>query len=108
MAARAQTGVAVPRGLNGGNVVIISITLAQALVDVDTLDVTLPANVDDDLVPMFHKVYSNATPAVDLSSALTVTNHNRTTGVTRFDVGAAGVADQARLTIWYGPANANS
>jgi hypothetical protein len=104
MAATTQTALYVPQGVNESNIALISFLLTTALAAGDTLDLTLPAGVDKDLLPQTLRVYSVATPAVDLNVAsanLSVTNHNRTTGVTRLTAASAGIAAGSSVTILY-------
>jgi hypothetical protein len=105
MTAFAGNGQYIPHGVNESNIVVVAHTLAQALAAGDTLDLTLPAGVDKDFLPSSVKAFSTATPAVELTGAgnanLSVTNHNRSTGVTRLTAAGAGIAISARLIIWY-------
>jgi hypothetical protein len=98
-------GQYVPHGVNEANFVLVSHTLAQALGAGDTLNLRLPDGVDSDLLPISLRAYSVATPAVELAGAgnanLAITNHNRSTGITRLTAGGAGVATGAKIILWY-------
>lgn len=105
MAAYAQNAQIIPHGVNESNIRLVTVTLTAALAVGDTLDVTLPTGVDKDLLPVSVRAYSNATPSVELTGAgnqnLAITNHNRTTGITRLTAAGSGIAINARLILWY-------
>lgn len=105
MASQTPTGTYVHRGVNDSNDVVVVVTLTSALASGETLDITLPTPVDSDLVPVWFRAYSTATPAVELSGPaeanLSITNHNQTTGVTRLTGAAAGIADAALVLVGY-------
>jgi hypothetical protein len=106
MAAYTGNSQYVPHGPNESNFVIVTHKLVQALAAADTLDLTLPSGVDKDLVPVTHpRVYSTATPSVELggpaNANLAVTNHNRSTGVTRLTAAGAGIAIGADIVLLY-------
>jgi hypothetical protein len=110
MAAFTGTSNYTPHAPNESNFVMINYTLPQALAAGDTLDLTLPAGVDKDVLPVNVRAYSTATPAVELTGAgnanLAITNHNRTTGITRLTAAGAGIAINARLILFYSIAQA--
>lgn len=107
MASQTVSGAVVGQGYNEGNDVVITATLTSALSSGQTLDIQLPDAVPPDLVPVWFRAYSGATPAVELSGAaeanLRITNHNRSTGLTRLTGAGAGVADGAKVVIGYRP-----
>lgn len=111
MASQAHNGAYVAHGLSESNQCVMEVTLSSALAAGQTLDITLPLGVDDDMLPCWFRAYSDATPNVDLNPAeanLVITNHNRSTGVTRLTGAAAGIADGAKILVGYCAASANS
>lgn len=104
MTAVAATGQYVPHGVNESNLAVVTLKLGTALAAADTLDITLPSGMDKDFVPISFRVYSAATPAVNLNVAeanLSITNHNRSTGVTRLTAASAGIAINADIVLQY-------
>lgn len=105
MASQVLNSVPVHRGVNGSNARTVSVTLTSALSSGQTLDIQLDAAEGLDLVPIAFRAYSNATPAVELSGPaeanLRITNHNRTTGLTRLTAAGAGIADAAIVIVEY-------
>ncbi len=87
--------------------------LSSALANGETLTLSLPAPYDKDYVPVAMVCWSAAAPSLPVSlpftaTALNMTSHNRTTGVTVFTAGAAGVADNSVLSVLYVPATLGS
>lgn len=105
MASQALASVPVPQGVNGSNRIVAKVVLTSTLASGETLDITLSAQEGRDLAPIAFRAYSAATPAVELSGPaeanLRITNHNRTTGVTRLTGAAAGVASGATVVVEY-------
>jgi hypothetical protein len=84
MASHAVTGAYVPMGVNQGNMFFVSAVLTEALANGNTFDITLPAGVDKDAIPMSVVCYAFATPTYTLDADIgAITTHNITTGVTR-------------------------
>jgi hypothetical protein len=105
MATFTGAGQYIPHGVNESNLVVVGHTLAQPLAAADILDLSLPSGVDKDFLPISIRAYSTATPAVELAGPgnanIGITNHNRTTGVTRITAAGAGIATGSKLLLWY-------
>lgn len=84
---------------NSNDAFRIAFVLPAGVVQNDTLTVTLPPGLPDDSMPMDAKLWSNATPALPI--AVTITSHNRTTGVTVITLSGAGPAAGQELVIEY-------
>lgn len=101
MTAKAASGTYVPHGLNEANKNYVSV-VAPALAAADTLDVTLPTNIDPTCLPTSVSAYTDATPNVRVVAAdLIITNHNQTTGVTRLTAANSGVAAGSIILLEY-------
>jgi hypothetical protein len=95
-------GVYSGQGVNESNFAIIEVELETALSTSDTVTLTLPANVPDDLVPISMACYDNAAPRASETADLAVTSHNISTGVTILTASAA-VADSSTIVMLYAP-----
>lgn len=104
MAAKTANGQYVPHGVNESNINVVTLKLPEALAAADTLDVSLPSGMDKDHLPISFRVFSPATPSLDLNlggANLSITNHNRSTGVTRLTAAGAGIAAGSDLVLMY-------
>ncbi len=104
MAQQTINGQYIPHGVNESNINVVTCKLTAILPAADTLDLALPSGVDKDLLPVFLRAYSNATPAVDLNvggANIAITNHNRSTGITRLTATGAGLAAGTILVLGY-------
>ena len=108
MANQAFTSSVTHQGLNRESKAVLAATLTSTLASGETLDMTLPDTIDPDLVPVWFRAYNQATPAVELSGPaeanLRITNHNRTTGVTRLTGAGAGIASGSHVLVGYAAA----
>lgn len=77
---------------NGIDTYEIVVTLPATATNADTITVTLPLGMPKDVVPVRAIGYSNATPALPIS--VTITSHNRTTGVSVLTLGTGAAAGQ--------------
>lgn len=92
-------GKATHSGVNKSNLVIVEHELAQALVNADTVTITLPIGIDDDLIPVFLSCFSAADPRVRQAN-IAITSHDKDTGVTVLTASGA-VADNSTITLGY-------
>lgn len=102
MASHAVTGKYVPFGVNQQNVFYVRATLTEALGNGNTFDITLPAGVDKDALPVTMICYAPLGGGVYTLDADigAITTHTPATGVTR--VTATGnVADASILVLTY-------
>ena len=84
MGSHAVTGAYVPQGVNQGNLIVVEAVLTEALANGNTFDVTLPAGVDKDALPLSVVAYTFSTPTYTRDADIgVITSHSITTGVTR-------------------------
>lgn len=96
------TGTYVPKTINNEALVLIEFVADTQIDQNDTLDLTLPDNVQKDMVPLAVMVWTQASPRV-ANATLAITSHNSTTGVTRFTGGSTAVAVGNTISVLYVP-----
>lgn len=101
MGSHAVTGTYSPLGVNKSNVAVVSAVLTEALANGQTFDITLPAGMDKDMIPIGMNCYSFSTPTYTLDADIgVITSHNITTGVTRITA-SGNVASGSIVTLFY-------
>ena len=106
MAAYTGTLAYRPKAVNTENLVITEHELAQALVNLDTLTLTVPAGTDKDMVPLAIVCWSAAAPRVPQTN-WAMTSYNKTTGELLITASGA-VADNSTFVILWAPATTGS
>jgi len=102
MASHAVTGKYVPVGVSQQNIFFVKATLAQALANAETFDITVPAGTSPSAWPVGMICYNPLGGGVYARDADigVITNHNPTTGVTRITA-SGDVADASVVILIY-------
>jgi hypothetical protein len=100
-ASQSGTGVYMSKGVNDENLVCIQYELTSALTAAQTVTLTLPAGVDDTMVPVYMAVWSNADPRLwEPIADIAITSHDKDTGETVITA-AGNVADNSTIFLMY-------